>query len=99
MVGFKDNIKDVVETNSLVKSVQWKTGNVILTASEIGAFPNSTSIQELDINNIKDTGVYIGTNANKPYYLIVIKYDDTNVYQELIGLNTKRYRRFTDVFL
>ena len=95
LVGFKDNIKDVVETNSLVKSVQWKTGNVILTASEIGAFPNSTSIQELDINNIKDTGVYIGTNANKPYYLIVVKYNDTNVYQELIGLNTKKYRRFT----
>lgn len=95
LIGFKDNIKNVVEENSLVKSVQWKTGNVILTASEIGAFPNSTSIQELDINNIKDTGVYIGTNANNPYYLIVIKYNDTNIYQELIGLNTKRFRRFT----
>ena len=32
---------------------------------------------------------------NKPYYLIVIKYDNTNIYQELIGGNSKKYRRFT----
>lgn len=81
--------------NNAVISVNGKTGEVILNSKDVGAFPNSTSIQELDINNIKDTGVYIGTNANNPYYLIVIKYNDTNIYQELIGLNTKKYRRFT----
>ena len=78
-----------------VQEVNGKTGKVTLGATDVGAFPNSTSIQELDINNIKDTGVYIGTNANKPYYLIAIKYNSTNVYQELIGSNTKRFRRFT----
>ena len=78
-----------------VTSVNGKTGEVILNSKDVGAFPNSTSIRELDINNIKDTGVYIGTNANNPYYLIVIKYNDTNIYQEIIGLNTKKYRRFT----
>lgn len=81
--------------NNAVISVNGETGNVLLDAVDVGAFPNSTSIRELDINNIKDTGVYIGTNANNPYYLIVIKYNGTNIYQEIIGLYTKKYRRFT----
>ena len=78
-----------------VKSVQGKTGDVTLTAKEVGAFPNSSSITELDLNNIKETGVYVGTYGANPYYLIVIKYNDTNIYQELIGLKLKEYRRFT----
>lgn len=78
-----------------VKSVNDKTGNVSLSAKDVGAFPNSSSIQELDINNTKETGLFIGTYENNPYYLIVIKYNNTNVYQELIGLNLKQYRRFT----
>ena len=81
-----------------VKDVNGKTGNVSLSAKDVGAFPNSSIIAELDINNIKDTGVYIGTYATNPYYLIVIKYNDTNIYQELIGLNFKEYRRFTGVW-
>lgn len=78
-----------------VKSVQGKTGDVSLSAKDVGAFPSSSTIQELDINNKKETGIYIGTYAQNPYYLIVIKYNDTNIYQELIGLKLKQYRRFT----
>lgn len=77
-----------------VKSVNGKTGDVSISAKDVGAFPNSSIIGELDINNKKETGVYIGTYASNPYYLIVIKYNDTNIYQELIGLNLKQYRRF-----
>lgn len=85
----------VTEDKIPVKSVNGKTGDVSLSAKDTGAFPNSSVIEELDINNIKDTGVYIGTYATNPYYLIVIKYNDTNIYQELIGLKLKQYRRFT----
>lgn len=79
-----------------VKSVNNKKGDVSLSAKDVDAFPNSSTIQELDINNLKETGVYIGTYASNPYYLIVIKYNDANIYQELIGLNLKQYRRFTN---
>ena len=51
---------------------------LILSPIIIGAFPNSTSTDILDINNIKDTGVYTGTIANKPYYLIVT--EDIRLY-------------------
>jgi hypothetical protein len=78
-----------------VKSVNGKTGDVSLSAKDVGAFPNSSTIKELDINNIKDTGVYVGTYATNPYYLIVIKYNDMNIYQELIGSKLKQFRRFT----
>lgn len=85
----------ITEDEIPVKSVQGKTGDVSLSAKDVGAFPNSSTIKELDINNLKSTGVYIGTYAGNPYYLVVIKYNDTNIYQELIGLNFKKYRRFT----
>ena len=88
-----EKVKD--DLDNYVKSVNGEKGEVQLDAVKVGAFPNSTDIRELDIDNIKDTGVYIGTNANKSYYLIVIKYDNGNVYQELIGANSKKYRRFT----
>lgn len=88
-----EKVKD--DLGNYVKSVNGEKGEVQLDAVKVGAFPNSTNIRELDIDNIKDTGVYIGTNANKSYYLIVIKYDNGNVYQELIGANSKKYRRFT----
>ena len=84
----------ITEQDIPVKSVQGKKGDVSLSAKDVGAFPNSSTIQELDINNIKDTGVYIGTYASNPYYLLVIKYNDTNIYQELIGLKFKQFRRF-----
>lgn len=85
----------ITEKDIPVKKVNGKTGDVSLSAKDVGAFPNSSTIQELDINNIKETGVYIGTYATNPYYLLVIKYNDTNIYQELIGLKLKQYRRFT----
>lgn len=85
----------ITEKDIPVKKVNGKTGDVSLSAKDVGAFPNSSAIQELDINNIKETGVYIGTYATNPYYLLVIKYNDTNIYQELIGLKLKQYRRFT----
>lgn len=85
----------ITEDEIPVKSVQGKTGDVSLSAKDVGAFPSSSTIKELDINNLKSTGVYIGTYAGNPYYLVVIKYNDTNIYQELIGLNFKKYRRFT----
>ena len=88
----------ITENDIPVKKVNGKTGDVSLSAKDVGAFPNSPTIQELDINNIKETGVYIGTYATNPYYLLVIKYNDTNIYQELIGLKLKQYRRFTDAW-
>lgn len=88
----------VTENDIPVKSVNGKTGDVSLSAKDVGAFPNSSSIKELDLNNIKETGVYIGTYATNPYYLVVIKYNDTNIYQELIGTKFKQYRRFTGVW-
>lgn len=88
----------ITENDIPVKKVNGKTGDVSLSAKDVGAFPNSSNITELDINNIKETGVYIGTYATNPYYLIVIKYNDTNIYQELIGAKFKEYRRFTGVW-
>lgn len=94
--GVVNNDKGYITANDIpVKSVQGKTGDVSLSAKDVEAFPNSSTIQELDINNLKQTGVYIGTYAGNPYYLVVIKYNETNIYQELIGLNFKKYRRFT----
>lgn len=88
----------ITEEDIPVKSVQGKTGDVSLSAQDVEAFPNSSTIQELDINNLKRTGVYIGTYGGNPYYLVVIKYNETNIYQELIGTNLKKYRRFTSVW-
>lgn len=81
-----------------VTSVNNQTGNVSLQAKDVGAFPNSSTIQEFDLNNIKETGLYVGTYATNPYYLVVIKYNDTYIYQELIGSKFKEYRRFTGVW-
>lgn len=88
----------ITEDDIPVKSVQGKTGDVSLSAQDVEAFPNSSTIKELDINNLKQTGVYIGTYGGNPYYLVVIKYNETNIYQELIGTNLKKYRRFTSVW-
>lgn len=78
-----------------VKKVNGKTGDVSLSASDVGAFPNHPLIQELDINNLKETGVYVGYYGDNTYYLIVIKHNSGYIYQELIGVETKQYRRFT----
>lgn len=101
--NINDEVNDLVDNKAgyitsediPVTSVNNQTGNVSLQAKDVGAFPNSSTIQEFDLNNIKETGVYVGTYATNPYYLVVIKYNDTYIYQELIGSKFKEYRRFT----
>lgn len=56
----------------------------------------SMEISRQDLNDIKDTGFYKGTNIvnapdNGTFYISVIQYDSSRVYQEAVSLNGEKY--------